>query len=122
MLKPRQRKALEILVTSGEVGQAAAAANVSRQTIAKWLKDDAFKQALKDADGLALEALARSLLGMAELATKTLREAMSDKAAPAATRVRAAEITLDRLENMRQLAEFDRRLQAVEENARNGRK
>ena len=121
-LKPRQRKALEVLITTGEITQAAAAANVARKTVYAWLNEPEFKQALADAESLALESISRALLALGEQATDTLRAAMADKAAPAATRVRAADITLARLENMRQLAEFDARLKVIEENLRLGGK
>jgi len=44
-LTPKQRKAIEVLVTSGNVTEASAAAGVSRETIYTWMRTDKAFQA-----------------------------------------------------------------------------
>jgi hypothetical protein len=122
MIRPKQQKALLTLFATGSVTEAAAEAGVTRKTFYKWLKTDDFRQAILTVEAEALEALSRSLLSMADLAVATLRNAMTDKAAPAASKIRAAEITLDRLQSFRELAEFETRLKTLEELIHNGKR
>lgn len=113
-LRPKQRKALEALIISGEVTQAATAAGVSRETVYKWLKEPEFKAALSQAESEAIGNLSRALVMLGEQATETLRAAMSDNEAPAASKVRAADIVLDKLLKLRTLFSLEERITRLE--------
>src|SRR5436190_1559367 len=58
-LTPKQRKAVEALLTTGEVSGAAEAAGVSRDTVYRWLKAPAFLAAVREAEARGLRALER---------------------------------------------------------------
>lgn len=111
---PRQRKAIEALLTQGSVKGAAEAAGVSRETIYRWMKRDWFRAALKEAEQVALESLGRALVRLGEKATQTLEEAM-DGAGHESTKVRAADIVLARLLQLRELVDLEARVAALEE-------
>ena len=113
-LTPRQRKAVQALLTTGDKDQAAAAAGCARRTIYRWLRLDVFQQALTDAEADALAELSRELVRLAGLAAGTLEQAMGDRDATAGQRIRAADIVLSRLLQLRQLVDLEQRIQALE--------
>ena len=113
-LTPKQRQAVEALLTTGEVAAAAQAAGVSRDTLYRWLKQPAFLQAVRDAEARALDDLSRLLVRLGRTAAATLAKAMSDPAAPYATRVRATDASLGRLLQLRELATLEARVAGLE--------
>ncbi|MCD6552444.1 MAG: helix-turn-helix domain-containing protein [Anaerolineae bacterium] len=104
---PKQRKAIEALLTTGSVAAAAKAAGVSRQTLYRWRKDTDFQDALRDAEREALQALSRSLVRLAEKATRTLEE-MMESAERDSVKVRAADVVLARLLQVKSAADAER--------------
>jgi hypothetical protein len=113
-LTPKQRRAVEALLATGEVSAAAREANVSRDTVHRWLKQPAFGQAVRDAEARALDDLSRLLVRMGRTAAATLAKAMSDATVPPATRVRAADVALSRLLQLRELATLETRVAELE--------
>jgi hypothetical protein len=113
-LSPKQRKAVEALLTTGEVAAAAQAAGVSRATLHRWLADPTFVQAVRDAEARALDDLSRLLVRLGRTAVATLAKAMSDPTTPWATRVRAADASLGRLLQLRELATLEARVVELE--------
>ena len=116
-LTPKQRKAVEALLTTGEVTAAAQSVGVSRETLYRWLKQPLFHQAVRHAEAQALDDLSRLLVGLGRTAVATLATAMSDPTVPAASRVRAADAALGRLLQLRELATLEARITALEEAA-----
>ena len=116
-LSPKQRKAVAALLGTGEVKAAAAEAGVHRDTLHRWLKEPAFLQAVRQAEAQALDELSRLLVRLGRTAAATLAKAMADPAAPYATRVRAADASLGRLLQLRELATLEARVAALEEAA-----
>lgn len=114
-LTPRQRKAIEALLTSGTVEAASKAAGVSRESLYRWLKDASFVSELRATEALAVESLARSLAGLGDLAASALRDALSD--AKITVRLRSAEIVTDRLLKLRELVSIEQRLAELEAKA-----
>jgi hypothetical protein len=117
VLKPNQRKAIEQLLIHGEIQTAAVAAGVSRDSIHRWLKEPVFVAALREAERLAIGTAARSLARLATKATGILETAMDDHTAPPSTRIRAADLVLTRLIQLREFTDLEERLTALEENA-----
>jgi len=117
VLKPNQRKAIEQLLIHGEIQSAAVAAGVSRDSIHRWLKEPVFVAALRDAERIAIGTAARSLARLATKATTILETAMDDTAAPMSTRIRAADVVLTRLIQLREFTDLEERLTALEESA-----
>ena len=113
-LTPRQRKAVEALLLTGDVSAAAKEAGVSRESLYRWMKEPAFLEAVRAAEALALDELSRLLVRLGRSAATTLETAMGDPAAPAATRVRAADVVLARLLQLRELATLEARVTELE--------
>jgi len=116
-LTARQRRAVDALLATGEVKAAAEQAGVSRATLHRWLKEPPFLQAVRRAEAQALDELARLLVRLGRTAVATLAKAMADPATPPATRVRSADVSLGRLLQLRELAQLEARVQALEEAA-----
>ena len=113
-ITPRQRKAIESLLTRGDVKSAAQAAGVTRKTIYRWFKQDHFKRALAEAEAEAVASLSRALVRLGDRATQTLEGAMADGEARMGTRVRAADIVLNRLLQLRELVDLTERVAELE--------
>lgn len=113
-LSPRQRRAVEALMTTGEVHAASQAVGVSRQTIYRWMGESTFRAAMRASEAQALDDLSRSLVHLGRTAADTLASAMSDPATPPATRVRAADAVLGRLLQLRELATLEARVEELE--------
>ena len=113
-LTPKQRKAGETLLTSGDVSKAAAAAGVSRETLYKWLKQSAFSNAIREAESEALESLSRALVSLGEKAAAALGGILEDSGALDSSKLRAAEIVLSNLMRLRELVEIEKRIDILE--------
>lgn len=113
-LTPKQRKAVEALLVTGDVTAAAKEAGVSRESLYRWLKQSVFLEAVREAEARALDELSRLLVRLGRSAATTLAKAMSDADVPAATRVRAADVTLARLLQLRELATLEARVTELE--------
>lgn len=114
-LTPKQRKAVEALLTQGDVQAAADHAGCNRTTLYRWLKEPTFKAALREAEVTALDSLARELVTLAGVATATIKTVMTNPIAHAGLRLRAAEIVLSNLLKIRELVDIEARLSALEQ-------
>jgi RES domain-containing protein len=113
-LSTKQRKALEALLQTGEVSHAATVAGVSRDTMYRWMKQPAFVAAVRHAESQAIDEVSRVLIRLSRSAVGTLAAAMADREGPFGPRIRAADITLSRLLQVRELAVLEERLAALE--------
>jgi hypothetical protein len=113
-LTGKQRKAVEALLATGEITAAAKEVGIARETLQRWLHQPAFSQAVKDAEAKAIDDLSRMLVRLGRTATATLAKAMTDSATPMATRVRAADVSLSRLLQLRELATLEARVTELE--------
>ena len=111
-LTPRQRKAVEALLTTGDKSQAAELAGVKRQTVYKWLKQPDFQQSLRDAEAEALASLSQALARLGDKAARTLDRGMD--ADSDTVSIRAADIVLQRLLQLRELIDLDARVAELE--------
>ena len=111
-LSPRQRKAIEALLTRGSISAAAEDAGVARVTMYRWMREPAFMAELSKAEDAAMASLQRTLVALASLATVTLAKGMEGKAT--SSQIRAADISLSKLLLLRDLVAFERRLAALE--------
>ncbi len=116
-LTAKQRKAVEALLVTGEVTAAAREAGVSKDSLYRWLKQPLFLAAVRETEARALDELSRLLVRLGRTAAATLAKAMSDPAAPYPTRVRAADATLGRLLQLRELATLEARVAELEQAA-----
>jgi len=120
-LTPRQRRALESLLVTGDVTAAAASASVTRQTVHRWLALDVFKAALREGEAAKLESLSRALVRLGDKATQALEGALDDAAAQPGAKVRAADVVLGRLLQLRELVSLEQRVSDLEEALDSGR-
>jgi len=113
-LTPRQRLAVETLLTTGDVPAAAAAVGVDKATLYRWMQRAHFLAAVREAEAAALDGLSRTLVRLGRTAAGTLETAMGDPKAPYPTRVRAADAVLGRLLQLRELATLEARVAELE--------
>ncbi len=113
-LTPKQRRAVEALLTTGDVAAAAREAGVGKNSLYRWMKQPAFLAAVREAEASALDELSRMLVRLGRTAAGTLAKAMGDSAAPYPTRVRAADAVLGRLLQLRELATLEARVAELE--------
>lgn len=114
-LTAKQRKAVNALLSTGEVKAAAIEVGISRETMHRWLRDPVFNLAVKEAEAKAIDDLSRMLVRLGRTATATLAKAMTDTATPMSTRVRAADVSLSRLLQLRELATLEGRVTELEQ-------
>lgn len=108
-----QLRAIDALLTSGNIGEAAIAAGVNRRTLDRWRREDAFVAALREAEADAVAGLSRNLAGLGDGAAAALRDAL-DSGEKMSTRLRAAEIVIGNLLKLRELVELEERIGALE--------
>ena len=113
-LTPKQRRAVEALLTTGDVAAAAREAGVGKGSLYRWMKQPAFLAAVREAEASALDELSRMLVRLGRTAAGTLAKAMGDPKAPYPTRVRAADAVLGRLLQLRELATLEARVAELE--------
>ena len=113
-LTNRQRRAIAALMTSRNIAAAAQAAGVGLRTLHRWLDDPVFQHELKAAEGQAIDAAVRRLAELSGTAIETLRSAMLDDKATTGARVRAADVALSQLLRLKELAELEARVMALE--------
>lgn len=118
-LTPRKRKAIEALLTTCDTTKAAQAAGVSRDTVYRWLKQEVFKNALEAGAKEALESLSRSLVSISSKAIETLEAALAYDIKAPSTRVRAADVILGRLLQLKELVNLEERVSELERTVRN---
>jgi hypothetical protein len=110
-----QARAVVALMTASSIGEAAKSANVGERTLRRWLAEDRrFSAALDQAQRQALDAVVRRLTSLSVAAGSVLARVMTDEGATSASRVRAADIVLGRFVQLRELAQLEQRMAALE--------
>ena len=112
-LKPRQAAAIAALLATGKIPDAAAAGGVSTKTVYAWLKQDAFKAELRQAESDAMRGLARRLAGLGDLAADALKDAL-DPGQPIGIRLRATDLVTARGPALFELFNLEERLERLE--------
>ena len=113
-LSAAQRRAIEALLTQPTVADAAREAEVASRTLHRWLKkDEAFQQALHDAEMQALAGISRRLIAVGEKSINVLDAALEGRAD--SKQIRAASIILQSLLQLRQVVSMEERLAKLEE-------
>ena len=113
-LKPGQLKALEALLTHGNVSEAARAAGVTRKTLYRWLEQEAFSSQLRAAEQMALDGIARSLMRLGNKALAALEEALDDELAGHALKQKVASTVLSHYPYLRESGAVEARIAALE--------
>lgn len=114
MITPKQDAALTALLTYGTVTAAAKQANVGERTLHTWLKEDDFRTELQRRQNEVVDAGYRLLTAGVAGAVATMRAIVDDANAPAATRLRAAEMIVANLLKWREQTDLVERMAAME--------
>ncbi len=111
-ITPKQRRAVEALVSTGSRREACRAAGIAPRTLYRWLKQSAFCEALGKAQEQALADLRSRLLALAGRAGDVLEASM--RADDARLRLRAADTVLSRLLQVYEAVELTQRVEKLE--------
>lgn len=113
-LTTKQKQAIAALLSSRNVKEAAHAAHVSERSLYRWLTLPAFRAAVLEAEGNAIDWATRRLIGLQDGAIDTLESVLNDFQAGAGVRLRAAQAVLDYLLRLRELRNIEERLAVLE--------
>jgi phage terminase small subunit len=113
-LTAKQRAFVRAILTERDTRAAARAAGVPETTAYRWVKLPAIQAAIHAAEADALSAVTRGLLRLSGNAVDALDGAMSDGKAATGVKVRAADITLARLLQLRELVDLEKRVSELE--------
>ncbi len=116
-LKPKQRAAIDALLSERTKIDAAARAGVSRTQIYKWLKQPIFKSALIEAEAAARNEIKRRIIKRAESLADTIGDIMESADIPPAVRLSAAARLGDLFFRSDEQADLEQRITALEEAA-----
>jgi hypothetical protein len=115
VISTKQKAAIRALITGASYPEAAAAAQVHENTIGQWMKNPGFVTALHQAEGEAMQIISRSLVSIADKATETLEGVLGKEEARDSSKIRAADVVLGRLLDIRSMAELEERIKKLEE-------
>ena len=121
-LTSKQEAAIAALLSSRNVDEAAQTAHVPARTLWRWMKDPAFDKAYRAARRAAFGQAVARLQQASGAAATVLLKVVVDQNTPAATRVRAAEIVLDRAAKAIELEDVEARVTELERAAEASKK
>lgn len=120
----KQQKAIMALLTEPTITQAAERSGVGETTLYRWMKEEEFDQAFRDARKKAFSQTISRLQQTTTNAVQTLEAVMGDEKAPASSRVTAAKTVIEmafkayELEDMAaKVEEIQRYIEGVKDNA-----
>lgn len=113
-ISPKQKAAIRALLTGAAYPEAAIAAKVHPNTIGQWMHDPLFLTSLHTAESEAMSTVSRSLIAIADKASSTLEAVLDSPTARDSSRIRAADVVLGRLLEIRSIAELEARIAALE--------
>ena len=114
-LSPRKKVAIECLLSTTTISEAAKQAKITEPTLCRWLDEPGFKRAYRKMRFIAFEQ------GMSQLqihtikAVETLREIFTDKTITASSRVSAATNVINIGMKFTELDNLTRRVEALED-------
>lgn len=114
-LSLNEQRALEALLSTGTVEEAAKQANLSDRTLYRYLSKAEFNQALQEQHDAILSNITTALLNLCTKALVVLGIVLDDETASPATRTRAALGVLERAQRMAELNELSQRLVLLEQ-------
>lgn len=114
-LSPAQHQAVVALLERPTVKEAAEAAGVHKATVYRWLQEEGFQAAYRQARREAVSRATARLQQITMEAVEALREIVGDPSQQGASRVGAARCILDYAAKMTELEDFEARLARLEE-------
>src|SRR2546428_4857936 len=116
-LKRKQDQAVAALLLHPTLATAAKAVGVGEKTLWRWLRDEGFSAAYREARREAVSQAIARLQQVATEAVDALRGVMSDMAVPAPARVSAAKVVLEMAVKAVEVEDLEHRLKALEAKA-----
>jgi len=113
-LPQEQTKAIVSLLNCRTISDAATQTGVNESTIWRWMRDQAFQEALQDAKHRMVAQAIIQLQQTTGDAVETLRGIITDQEAPSSSRVSAAKTVLDFAVRAVKLEEIEARLKVLE--------
>lgn len=117
-LTAKQEQALLAVLSHRTLKDAARAAGVSETTLWRYMRDEAFSEALQNARRVAFRQTLVHCQTAADEAVAVLREVMSDRDAPASSRVAASRASLDYYIRAGHVEELQTRVEQLVEHIR----
>src|ERR1700720_5018351 len=118
----KKEQAITALLTHRNVEDAARAVGISSNTLLRWTKEPEFDAAYREARRTAsCQSIAR-LQDASGAAVTTVLKIMLDTNAPAGTRLRAAEVVLERGAQAMEMEDLEARLVALERAANSAKR
>jgi hypothetical protein len=93
-LSRNREKAIAGLILKSSILQAAQYAGIGERTLLRWLKDDDFKNAFREARYHFVQHALTQIQGATKDAVQVLKKIANNKKAPDSVRVRAASVIL----------------------------
>lgn len=115
-LSPQQHKAIQVLVETGSITDAAEAANRERRTVYLWLKQPEFQHALQAAEAQALTLLATRMANDGNKAAAALVDVLDDSESTNSEKIAAARVILGNLPPLRLLGSIESQIAKLMEN------
>jgi hypothetical protein len=113
-LSRKQDQAITALVTCPSITEAAAHCELAEVTLRRWLKQDGFQAAYREARRAVVQHAIVQVQQATGDAVETLRNVMQDPEAPASARVSAARVVLETAVKAVELEDLEARIMALE--------
>jgi len=94
-ISKKQEQAIIALISHRTIEEAARASGIGKTTIFRWLQDDVFQTAYREARGRVIRQAISQAQSACSEAIEVLREIMNSSESPASTRVSAAKAILE---------------------------
>jgi DNA-binding transcriptional MerR regulator len=113
-LSRKQDQAITALVTCQSITEAAAQCGLAEVTLRRWLKQDGFQAAYREARRAVVQHAITQVQRATAEAVKTLRAVMQNTEAPASARVSAAKAIIETAVKAVELEDLEARIAALE--------
>lgn len=113
-LPPKYFKAISGLLTLFTVKEAAQEAKISEVTLYRWMRNETFQAAYRDARKEAVKQAIANLQRISSEAVNTLRSIMTDNDAPPSSRVAAARTVIEQSIRAIEFEELEQRITVIE--------
>jgi hypothetical protein len=110
----RQRNAIPILLTARTRTEACKAIGIQRETLYQWFKEEEFLKLYRDAQRELYDGAMNKMLAKLDAAVDYLGGVLTDPDAPAAVKVQAAKIIIERCTAQNDSFELEERILALE--------
>ena len=111
----KQETVIAALLAQPTINAAAQQADIGERTLLRWLKDDAFQVAYREARRAVVQQAITHVQRVCSDAVSTLQTVMADTDAPASARVSAAKAVLETAVKAVALEDLEARIGALEQ-------